>query len=68
MNTDMQHVNHSDGEKSFGYVQDAYNSEQMLEILSGLFDEFMDLYFSRSEISRMFSLQWLRVAEGKWVF
>lgn len=57
MNTDMQHVNHSDGEKSFGYVQDAYNSEQMLEILSGLFDEFMDLYFSRSEISRMFSLQ-----------
>lgn len=57
MNTDMQHVNHSDGEKSFGYVQDAYNSEQMLEILSELFDEFMDLYFSRSEISRMFSLQ-----------
>ena len=39
-----EHVNHSDGEKSFGYVED--DSEHMLEIESGLLDEFMmDLCF-----------------------
>lgn len=36
-----EHVNHSDSRKVFGYREDSYDSEEMLEILSGLFDEFM---------------------------
>lgn len=41
-----KHLNHSDSEKSSGYVENTPDSEQMLEILSGLLDEFiMDLCF-----------------------
>lgn len=31
-----EHVNHSDGEKSFGYMEDSHDSEQMLEIVMSL--------------------------------
>lgn len=41
-----EHVNHSDVEKSLGFMEDAHDREQMLVILSGLLNEFMmDLCF-----------------------
>lgn len=36
-----EYINHGDSEKSFGYIEDVHDSEQMLEILNRLFDEFM---------------------------